>query len=198
VTPFLAAPAVNFEDFMSIRKLVQCFAVVASIAVSATSAFAQNRPNAQIRDGFWFSGGLGFGSLGCDRCDGTRTNGLSGGLSLGGTITPRFLLGVGSEAWTRTENGSTLTVGTLDARVRFYPSTTGGFFLTGGVGAGSVTGSTGSFTESESGLGMLFGLGYDVRFARNASITPYWNGFTMRNTNTDANVGQIGLAVTLH
>ena len=75
---------------MSIRKVVQCFAVVASIAVSATSAFAQN---AQIRDGFWFSGGLGFGTLGCDDCGG-RTNGLSGGLSLGGTITPRFLLGV--------------------------------------------------------------------------------------------------------
>jgi hypothetical protein len=180
---------------MSIRKIVQCFAVVASIAVSATSAFAQNT---QIRDGFWFSGGLGFGTLGCDDCGG-RTNGLSGGLSLGGTITPRFLLGVGSDAWTRSDQGATLTVGTFDARVRFYPSTTGGFFLTGGVGVGSVTGSiAGLGSSTETGLGLLFGLGYDIRVAKNTSITPYWSGFAMRNSYTDANVGQLGLAITLH
>jgi len=180
---------------MSIRKVVQCFAVVASIAVSATSAFAQN---AQIRDGFWFSGGLGFGTLGCDDCGG-RTNGLSGGLSLGGTITPRFLLGVGSDAWTRSDQGATLTVGTFDARVRFYPSTTGGLFLTGGVGVGSVTGSIAGFGSStETGLGLLFGLGYDIRVAKNTSITPYWSAFAMRNSYTDANVGQLGLAITLH
>jgi hypothetical protein len=180
---------------MSVRKLVQCLAVVGSLVVSAASAQAQN---AQVRDGFWFSGGLGFGTLGCDNC-GARTNGLSGGLSLGGTITPRFLLGVGSDAWTRSEQGATLTVGTLDARVRFYPSTTGGFFLTTGVGVGSVSGSiVGLGSSTETGLGLLFGLGYDVRVAKNTSITPYWSGFAMRNSNTDANVGQLGLAITLH
>jgi hypothetical protein len=180
---------------MSVRKLVQCLAVVGSLVVGAASANAQN---AQIRDGFWFSGGLGFGTLGCDNCGG-RTNGLAGGISLGCTITPRFLLGVGSEAWARSEQGATLTVGTLDARVRFYPSTTGGFFLTGGLGLGSVTGSiSGLGSSTETGMGMLFGLGYDMRVAKNTSITPYWNGFAMRNSNVDANVGQLGLAITLH
>jgi hypothetical protein len=181
---------------MSTKKLVQCLAVAGALMASAVSVHAQN---AQTRDGFWFSGGLGFGTLGCANCGGSRTNGLSGGISLGGTITPRFLLGVGSEAWTRSEQGATLTVGTLDARVRFYPSTTGGFFLTGGVGVGSVTGSVVGFGSStETGLGMLFGIGYDMRVAKNTSITPYWNGFAMKNSNTDANVGQIGLAITLH
>jgi hypothetical protein len=180
---------------MSARKLVQCLAVVGSLVVSAAAANAQN---AQIRDGFWFSGGLGVGSLGCDAC-GSRTNGFSGGLSLGGTITPRFLIGVGTTGWTKTEQTTTLTVGTLDARVRFYPVTTGGFFLTGGVGVGSATANVGRFNGgSEVGLGLVFGLGYDWRVARNTSITPYWNGFTMRNSRTDANVGQLGLAVTLH
>ena len=47
-------------------------------------------------------------------------------------------------------------------------------------------------------MGMLFGLGYDMRVAKNTSITPYWNGFAMRNSNVDANVGQLGLAITLH
>jgi hypothetical protein len=180
---------------MSIKRLVQCLAMVGGLAIRATSAHAQN---AQIRDGFWFSGGLGYGSLGCDNCGGSRESGISGGVSLGGTITPRFLLGVGSDAWARSQQGATLTVGTLDARVRFYPSTTGGFFLTGGLGVGSVSAGGSGFTATETGLGMLFGLGYDVRVARNTSLTPYWSGFAMRNSNTDANVGQVGLAVTLH
>ena len=109
---------------MIAKKLVQCLAVVASVTVMAASAHAQNR---QIRDGFWISGGLGYGSLGCDLCGSQRESGISGDLSLGGTISPRFLLGVGSAGWTKSDQGATLTVGTLDARVRFYPSTTGGF-----------------------------------------------------------------------
>lgn len=179
---------------MTVKKVVQCFGVVAALTVSAASAYAQN---AQIRDGFWISGGLGYGSLGCDGC-GSRTGSVSGDLSLGGTISPRFLLGVGTAAWTKSEQGATLTVGTLDGRVRFYPSRAGGFFLTGGIGFGSVRGDWGGFSATETGVGTILGLGWDIRVARNTSITPYWNGFAMKNANTDANVGQMGLAVTLH
>jgi hypothetical protein len=91
-----------------------------------------------------------------------------------------------------------VSVGTLDARVRFYPQATGGFFLTGGIGVGSASLGVSGYTDTQTGVGMLLGLGYDVRVARNTSITPYWNGFAMRNSNINANVGQIGLAVTLH
>ena len=180
---------------MSVRKLVQCSAAVVAIAVSAASAHAQN---AQIRDGFWFSGGLGYGSLGCDNCAGSRTGGLAGGISLGGTISPRFLVGVGSEGWSKSDQGATLTVGTLDARVRFYPSATGGFFLTGGLGVGTISGAASGYTARETGLGTMVGIGYDVRVSRNASLTPYWSGFAMKSSNADANVGQVGLAITLH
>ena len=176
-------------------KLVKCFAVVAALAVSAASAQAQHK---QVRDGFWFSGGLGYGSLGCDGC-GSREGGLSGDISVGGTISPRFLLGVGAAGWSKSEQGATLTVSTLDARVRFYPSRTGGFFVTGGLGLGTVRGSVSGFgSATETGVGTILGLGWDIRVARNTSITPYWNGFAMKNSNTDANVGQLGLAVTLH
>jgi hypothetical protein len=154
--------------------------------------------NAQQRDGFWFSGGLGYGSLGCDNCGGSREGGISGDLSLGGTISPRLLLGVGTAGWTKSEAGETVSVGTLDGRVRFYPQATGGFFLTGGIGVGSASLGVSGYTDTQTGVGMLLGLGYDVRVARNTSITPYWNGFAMRNSNINANVGQIGLAVTLH
>jgi hypothetical protein len=181
---------------MMVKKVGQWLAVCAIAAVSVVgNAQAQN---AQTRDGFWFSGGLGYGSLGCDNC-GSREGAVSGGLSLGGTISPRFLLGVGTSGWTKSEQGATLTVAEIDARVRFYPQARGGFFLTGGIGVGSVTGSvTGFGSNTESGGAAILGMGYDIRVARNTSITPYWNGYAMKNSNTDANVGQIGLAVTLH
>ena len=176
-------------------RLVQLFAVglIGSVSLVA-DAQAQN-----TRDGFWFSGGLGYGVLGCDACGDSREGGLSGGLSLGGTISPRFLLGAGTAGWTKSEQGTTLTATILDARVRFYPSTTGGFFLTGGAGVGSVTADWSGFgNQTETGFGVILGLGYDLRVSANTSITTFWNGFAMRNSNTDANVGQIGLAVTLH
>ena len=44
----------------------------------------------------------------------------------------------------------------------------------------------------------LVGLGYDFRIGTNVSLTPFVNGYAMKNDNTDANVGQIGLGLTVH
>ena len=149
--------------------------------------------HSQTRKGFWFNVGLGAGSLGCDNCTG-RANGLSGGLSLGGRINDKWLVGVGTTGWTKSAGGETLTMGTLDARFRFYPVRTSGFFLTGGVGAGSI-----SFAgESEFGAGAVVGVGWDIRIARNISLTPFYNGFAMRSSLADANVSQLGIGITVH
>ena len=61
----------------------------------------------QARDGFWFNAGLGYGSLGCENCEG-REGGLSGGLSLGTTLSSKLLIGVGTTAWTKEEDGARL------------------------------------------------------------------------------------------
>ena len=153
---------------------------------------------AQERHGFWFNGGLGYGSLGCEDC-GSREGGLSGGLSLGGTLSPKLLLGVGTTGWYKDEGRASLTVGTLDARLRWYPSTTGGFFLTTGLGVGSIRASVDGFgSASETGVGLMLGLGYDIRIGGGLSLTPFWNGFAVRTDNADANVGQLGLSLTVH
>lgn len=178
---------------MVLKRVVQLVAVVASLAF-VTTAEAQKGP---IRQGFWFSGGLGMGSLGSDGGS-SRETGLTGDIALGGTLSPRWLIGVGSSGWSKSENGGRLTVATLDARVRFYPSATGGLFLTGGIGGASMRASVGGISATENGAGAIFGLGYDYRVGRNTSITPYWNGFVMKTDNNDANVGQVGLAITLH
>ena len=162
------------------------------------STAANPSQNRHLRRGFWFSSGLGYGSLGCQDC-GSREGGLSGGIQLGGTLSQKVLLGVGTSGWTREEGGATLTVGTLVAMIRFYPSSTGGFFLLGGLGVGSIYAKVDGFGEdTETGAGALLGLGWDLRVGDNVSLTPFWNGFAVQNSNVDANVGQIGLSVTLH
>lgn len=151
-----------------------------------------------LRSGFWFNGGLGFGSLGCRDCNG-REGALSGGLALGGTLGQKVLLGVGSNGWRKSDAGETLTAGTLTALIRFYPSATGGFFLLGGLGVGSIrleVDGVGSATET--GFGVLLGLGYDIRVGRTVSLTPFWNGFAVEGSDLDANVGQLGLGLTIH
>src|SRR5947207_10459363 len=95
-------------------------------ACLAGSALAQQPQPRQplLRHGFWFSGGLGYGSLGCQDCDG-RTGAVSGNISLGGTLSQKLLLGVSTNGWTKSESGSSLTVAAVTAAVRFYPSTNG-------------------------------------------------------------------------
>jgi len=170
-------------------------AVLALLALTPEAASAQA---GHARQGFWFNGGLGYGSLGCQDCSG-REGALSGGLALGGTLSQKLLLGVGTNGWTKSENGATLTVGTLTALARFYPSATGGFFLLGGLGIGSIHAEIADFgSDTETGVGALVGLGYDIRVGPNVSLTPYWNGFAASTSNADANVGQLGLGVTVH
>lgn len=152
-----------------------------------------SRPRMQVREGFWFNAGMGFGSLGCESCIG-RENGLSGGLSLGGALGDKWLLGVGTTGWAKQLDGELLTVGTLDVRFRFYPTLRTGFFITGGLGLGSVS----YAGDSEFGAGAIVGVGWDIRVGSNVSLTPFWNGFAMQNDNGDANVGQLGLGVTIH
>jgi hypothetical protein len=150
--------------------------------------------NPQTREGVWFNAGFGFGSLTCSDCDFTLS-GASGGLSLGTTINDRLLFGVGTTGYYKPIAGSTLTLGTLDARLRFYPVRTSGFFLTGGMGLGHIS----LDNETEYGFGLVLGLGWDIRVGSNVSLTPFWNGVGVAtSSNVNASVGQIGLGITIH
>ncbi len=104
-------------------------------------------------------------------------------------------MGVGTTGYARNIDGELFTLGTVDARFRFYPSLYQGFFITfgGGLGSGSYAGG-----ESELGLGIVAGLGWDVRLSPNVSLTPFWNGVALRNSTDDANFGQLGLGITIH
>lgn len=162
------------------------------IGVGQTSQPGAHNP--QTRDGFWFNAGLGFGSLSCSDCD-FALSGVSGGLSLGSTINDRLLFGVGTTGYYKPIARSTLSAGTLDARLRFYPVRTSGFFLTGGMGLGHIS----IDNETEYGVGVVLGLGWDIRVGSNVSLTPFWNGVGVAtSSNSNASVGQLGLGITIH
>jgi hypothetical protein len=64
----------------------------------------------QVREGFWFNIGMGYGTAGCEDCFG-RDNGLSGGLSLGAALGDHVLLGVGTTGFAREIEGHLFTSG---------------------------------------------------------------------------------------
>ena len=156
---------------------------------------AQGHP--QERDGFWIGAGLGYGSLGIEELP-SREDGLSGNLSLGGTISERFLLGVGTTGWTKEVDGVRFTFGTLALMARLYPDAEGGFFVNLGLGGGQVSVSYGNTTVSESGGGAILGLGYDARMGPAWSLTPYVNAIGYSIDGDQADVLQFGLGVTWH
>jgi hypothetical protein len=182
------------------RQIRLALTLLALTIAVAPAVFAQGkRRTLPRREGFWWSAGLGYGSQGCENCS-DREGGFSGGLSAGGTLSQRVLLGVGTTGYQKSEGGSTFSVGTLDARVRFYPSARGRFFLTGGLGIGSLrstnVGRSGTF--SAYGNGAVLGVGADVPVSRRASATPYFNLVGVRADGSSVNFWQLGAAITFH
>ena len=150
------------------------------------------------RGGFWFNGGLGFGTLTCASCEGDYLGGFSGGLSAGGTINRHLLIGVGTTGWSRTEGIERLSAGTFDLRFRIYPSAYHGFLINAGIGVGSVTYEIGSLDFTETGLGIMYGVGWDIKTGRNISVTPFWNGSGIATDSETWGFGQIGVGITVH
>ncbi len=181
------------------KRMTTLFALMLLVA----SGLGAQRP--QARSGFWINLGVGGGSLGCENCD-ERTSAVSGQLALGGTLSDRVLLGGSINSWTKQEGGITFNASTVTAMVRFYPSATGGFFLSGGLGVATSAANIdiGSFGFEntlfieDNGVGALIGAGYDIRVGSNVSITPFFNGYGMNMDGGNLNVVQAGVGVTIH
>ena len=175
------------------RAIAQVLAMACFLALGAGRAWAQHP---QTREGFWIGFGFGYGSLGfsCDGCSGTE-GAPSGYLKLGGTLSPNLLIGGETDGWTKSISGTTLTAGNASLALYYYPQATGGFFLRGGVGVAELSGGG----SSESGFGLVTGVGYDVRVARNTSITPVANfNWGAPESGVKQHVFQIALGITFH
>src|ERR1700741_2594754 len=90
--------------------------LTAALLLGAAGTLQAQHP--QVRDGFWLSFGLGYGSAGisCESCPAfDRESGFTSYIRLGGTVNPRLLLGGDLSAWTKTRNGQTSTLGGMFA-----------------------------------------------------------------------------------
>jgi len=172
-----------------------------ALVMAAALIAAPQAADAQAREGFFIGVGVGGGSFGCAEC-GDRQSGLSGQLNLGTAVSQQLLLGITSGAWTKEEGGARLTHANVSAMAQFYPGAASGFFLKGGVGISTLTvgASAGgmSLSATETGLGLMAGLGYDVRVGSNFSVSPFgtfgWGNFE----GSSANNFQLGLGATWH
>ena len=184
--------------------------VAAGLLVGAVST-AEAQANPQTRQGFTFAFGLGAGSgaFDCDGCDDERETGFSGFLRLGGTVKPNLIISGQSIGYTKEENGVTATAGYLLAMAQFYPQTTNGFYLEGGLGFGSVKLDDDIDELESTGMALSLGTGYDFRVGKNFSLTPYLNFATTlgaeakangvsTDTKLNFNVIQLGLGFTWH
>jgi hypothetical protein len=96
--------------------------------------------------------------------------------------------------WGKSEFGQTMTMGNMSGAAYWYPMSNGGLFLKAGLGYSVVDD---GFT-SETGLGLLGGLGYDIRVGRNLSVTPVANWYRGSFSPGALNVVDIGLGITSH
>jgi len=189
-------------------------AAASLLALAALPALSQSKP--QTRDGFTISFGFGGGTAGttCDLCDTDRESAPTGYLRIGGALRPNLILAGEANAWTKTktEQGieADLTIATVNFLVQWYPQTTGGFFVSGGVGGGSMSldvklPSGPTVSDHTNGLGYQAGAGYDIRLGRNFSLTPFATYFATAGGKLDSsgqkidgNVFHVGLGFTWH
>lgn len=182
------------------RYLSRSIAIV--LAMSALGASVASAQHPQTRKGFWIGFGVGYGSYGisCDGCSGLgRESSFTGHIRLGGTVSPKLLLGVESIAWTKSEGGNTITAGNVSLAADYYPQPAGGLFLSAGVGFSRAEVSGGGSSAGETGPGFTIGGGYDVRVSPNTSITPVANFvYGHPESGFSHNFFQFGVGVTFH
>jgi len=191
------------------QTVARVIAVFAALSCAASSARAQYP---QRRDGFWIGFGLGYctANISCDDCaSGSRTDGITGFLKLGGAPSRNVLVGGAINGWSHYDGSVTERMTNVTASLYLYPATRSGFFVTGGVGIANYhVNSAPSFDGT--GLGFTAGAGYDIRVGRDISLTPVVNyeygrvgdvneaGLGRFATGWKQNVVDFGLGVTFH
>ena len=192
------------------RTAACILAAAGLLGVTAPTARAQYP---QRREGFWIGFGLGYGSANvtCDGCgSGSRTEGVTAFLKLGGTPSRNLLIGGAINGWSHPSGGATETMGNVTGSLYYYPVASSGLFLTGGVGFSDYNVDT-SPSYDGTGWGFTAGVGYDIRVGRNVSLTPVANfvyggvgdlnvsgGGAPFATGWKQNVVDFGLGVTFH
>jgi hypothetical protein len=178
-------------------------AVSVSVAVVGSAAAQHNN----IRDGFYSTIGIGFGSakFSCDQCDGGRQSGVSGLFAIGTAIDQPIIIGAELDLFYKRQDFDDGWIATVTAFGQWYPASTGPFFLKGGLGMGwtrvTLQTPTGFDSRTKSGFGYMVAVGYDWRIGYALSVTPLvgWYGGSLGDVDdiTGLNVNVIQAILTV-
>ena len=187
----------------------------ALIVAAAGSAAAQDPAPASSRPEQFFGvvgGGLATIKVSYEGAENTPHTGRgSVYLAFGGRIAPSVLMGVGLTADEYTQNGQRTTTTGFEGFVRWYPGAPPVFLRVGfGMAAARLKFSDQNAGDNlvRRGVGLSFGIGWDIRLARHLSLTPEANwrllavgdipiqGVNYRNVS--ANNWFVGAGVTIH
>lgn len=188
----------------SMKIVGRVAAVMAMMLLVPATAGAQFN---HIRDGFYSTIGLGFGSakVSCDQCGGGRESGISGLFGIGLAIDQPLIIGAEVDLFYRQQDQDDIWIAALTGFGQWYPVGNGPFFVKAGLGMGwtqvTVLTPTGVVSRSTSGLGYMAAVGYDFRIGYYLSITPIVGiyggslGDIEQITGLSTNVIQAGLTV---
>src|SRR5207249_8006241 len=135
----------------------------------------------QTRKGFWIGFGVGYGSYGisCSTCSGLgRESSFTGHVRLGGTVSPHLLLGAESIAWTKSDQGVTITAGNVSLAADYYPQPAGGLFLSAGVGFSRVEAGGGGGRSGTTAPRRTLGGGLGARVSAHPARAPVASAVT--------------------
>jgi hypothetical protein len=186
----------------------------AIVVLGVTLGGAAQAQQAGSARGLWLSGGIGMGFAAsqCDVCNGGREGGLTANLAFGSTVGNRLALGIEGVGWRGDEGPVNLTLGTVVAVARFYPNPLGApWYLSAGPGvlfyrADADDGSEPAITTRS--VGVLVGVGYDLRVSDRLAITPQFDFVASVGANLEAegesltgvrhSLLRFGVALTFH
>jgi hypothetical protein len=178
------------------RSLTTGLVCLALLVGLASVGFAGTYP--QDHNGWSIGFGVGGGSAGVSNDAGQssdRTSGGMGSFRVGYPLNPKVSLGLESNAWTKSEEGVTVTFSATTVGAAFFPSE--GLVVRAGVGLGSTTLSAKSgnltATATESGFGLTYGIGYEFRLARTFALGPQIDGGYASFNGGSSNWAGLGL-----
>lgn len=197
---------------LSTRALI--IALAFTVACAASAAAQDPGQGSSRPQGMFGAIGIGLSTLkvNYDGAEDTPHREAAGlGAAIGWRLTPSVLMGVGASVDSEVLEGRRRTTTGLEGFVRWYPGAPPVFLRFGfGLAGARVR----ILTEGEEsltvrrGVGLNFGIGWDIRLSRHLSLTPeaFWRltaigdvpiqGVTYRNVSL--NNWYIGAGVTIH
>jgi len=180
-----------------------------SVAPGPAATGTPSRDTPKGHTGFHVAFGLGAGWLGlsCDGCgDFDRKSGVSGFLTLAGSVGKTMLIGVESTGWTKDYGGTTGQGYSLMAQITGYLNETSGLFVSTGLGLVGYREDTDFFgTLSGNGFGFSGRIGVELPLGRSVALVPYFGyvrtigGAKFENSiDVDISNIQLGLALGVH